>query len=346
MILILCAIISSSLLVRLAGSFGADPWLVGLLLTIPSLVACALSLPMVLCQWPRHQRTFPVVWPLVGLAAARLIATTQATAGPFTIPFLAASATAVVVALAANPHQDQIIPALQTAGLALAAVAAFQLVVAQNSLMNQNTIGMALLPAWCASLPQIRRRRLWPGLAIGLGLLLTISRGAILAAGLATVAFFGAWRWLPLPIALLPGLLILRNHGTIGIHWRLWSEAIRIWLDNPLLGIGPGHLPSGSFHGHNVLLSLLAWCGLAGLALVGIGAWLGIRRRPTWPRWAACSLLALGLAGLVDDWTVWPVCMGMAGCVFGAAGELAGAARRPQTSAHSYHSELPSTPRP
>jgi O-antigen ligase len=143
--------------------------------------------------------------------------------------------------------------------------------------------------------------------AVGLALVLTFSRGALLLALPAAVVVMG-WRAgrryrvgaivlvALLGLALLPLLRIPRfaslldlEQGTSFFRLQLWRSSLAMIGDSPFLGVGPGNfleayqsryvLPSawqefGLGHPHSILLDYLLRTGLLGL-LAGVGTQLG-----------------------------------------------------------------------
>jgi O-antigen ligase len=118
---------------------------------------------------------------------------------------------------------------------------------------------------------------------------------------------------------------------------RHWEEAWRVWLDNPLVGVGPGNVPwvvgryevydeavSNSLAGrsvHSLYFTLLADLGLAGVILYGalaVRSWRrfrGVLRAPQpvrglrpdlWMRAVVCSLVACLAGGLFLSTLYYP----------------------------------------
>lgn len=129
---------------------------------------------------------------------------------------------------------------------------------------NANVIACAL----AVTLPA-GRGAWWWGLG-SLAMLATGSRAGLAGLGLYLVArkpglFKKTGFWI---VAALVGiaLAVLRLRNTA---WRLEHaiQAVRLFLDHPWLGVGPGRYQFGIWgHAHNVLLTWLAETGLIGLA--------------------------------------------------------------------------------
>ena len=146
------------------------------------------------------------------------------------------------------------------------------------------------------------RRWLYAGAAviIGLTILLTFSKGALLlgvpaALAVIVIARWGRRGWLLVAGTLAAGLVALPllarlprfadlldfTSGTSFFRVQLWISAWRMWLDHPWLGVGPDNflqwyrsryiLPDAwqepnLSHPHNILLDFLSRLGILGLA--------------------------------------------------------------------------------
>ena len=100
---------------------------------------------------------------------------------------------------------------------------------------------------------------------------------------------------------------------TVSGRLMLWRETLRLWSDNPWLGVGPSGFVDGivGYHTaewastigpdsppdspHNVILQVMASCGVAGLvvALVFAGALAGVLWRARRDEWSVAAFLAL-----------------------------------------------------
>jgi len=186
---------------------------------------------------------------------------------------------------------------------------------------------------------RIPRRRLLYALVllpVGLALLLTLSRGAIvlgLPAGLIALGLWAGGRWrkvtlivlLVFAVALIPlfrtprfaGLLDT-SQGTTFLRISLWHSAWRMFLDHPILGVGPDNflyayrtryvLPTAweefnLSHPHNWILDFASRLGVLGLAAflwLQLTFWLrtlSLRRHCEGP--AVGALLMGGMAAMV-----------------------------------------------
>jgi putative inorganic carbon (HCO3(-)) transporter len=155
-------------------------------------------------------------------------------------------------------------------------------------------------------------------LACTLGLLLSLSRGALLgaAAGVLLLALLApqarvalaaigtlAVAALGLAFALgnpLAQILVLRVQSIASADQNaednrvlIWEAGLRMWRENPLLGVGTGAFrpesslagspiaPNGAYHAHNVVLNVGAETGLLGVAALVLAAfiviWVGLR---------------------------------------------------------------------
>ena len=291
-------------------------------MALPAAGGILLALPVVLEA--RSQKIGPMVWPFMGLAVGRSLSAVIALIrsvpmeNPQVLLYVLTGWTGVAAALYAERRPDQVRPALRWMAVPLAVVAAVQaLPYMQNTFINRSLLGMAFVPVLAAYLGS--RWVIVPAL----GLALTVSRGAILSS-LAMAGWFYALLPLAIPatLAAFPVLMALRNSRSINIHLMYNLAGWYGFLEAPLLGLGPDRLgyftPTG--HAHNVILDVASWSGLMGLGLLGWGLW---RARSAWaalPRWAQAGIIGLGLAGLVDDWTLHPIIMAMAGAI--AAGEV------------------------
>lgn len=146
-------------------------------------------------------------------------------------------------------------------------------------------------------------RPLWQGFGAVIGFCLLAELGKHLL-GAADVA---------MPTA---GDRLFNEIGSLSIRLSLWQVAWKSFLAAPLLGVGigqfswqsfalAGQVPPGTLHGaaehtHNLFLQLLAEFGVGSalaLLLVGIAAWLDIRRQ-TWSAahwWGLAVLTVVGI---------------------------------------------------
>lgn len=134
-----------------------------------------------------------------------------------------------------------------------------------------------------------RQGRALPALVCAAGLIVSGSRGAALALALVTVGVYLAGRIgvneMLAGIALAGLVLVYRDltagrvlagvlaTGPAGMtRGELWRMAVRIWLQNPLTGIGPRGFATAigipQAHAHNLYLQVLSEYGLYGAALL------------------------------------------------------------------------------
>lgn len=224
-----------------------------------------------------------------------------------------------------------------------------------NELGSFAQLTLPLVPAFAVS----SRSRSSRGLAllaapaIAAALMLSLSRGAWLGAIVSTIALAWLAPRLRRPLAALVGLglaammltLAVGGPGSAIISARLhsivdnsastsdqrpaiWEFALRLLGEHPLLGAGPGSLPTASLdahtsavalvqpqHAHNVFLAALSEGGLLGgltlLALLGVGAWCALQLhrairsatpwRESWiPLAATASLAGAAAHGVID----------------------------------------------
>lgn len=144
-----------------------------------------------------------------------------------------------------------------------------------------------------------------------------IVTGLVIAGTLAVLV--GAAAGSPFVEVLVERLASIGSAGTGPADERplIWSEAYRMWAEQPLLGIGPGQFltrsgeagsalaPGGYYHAHNVVLQIGVEAGIVGLvafvaaAVIGIAAILKalfVNAHSVLPRNALAALLA-GLVG-------------------------------------------------
>lgn len=149
---------------------------------------------------------------------------------------------------------------------------------------------ITLLIHWCIAL-SLGSRGLWLGLAAShLALLLFFPRFWRLLAIQAAAGVLGFLLY-QLLFFIIPGWLgqeaLLRSSLRFGLSKRevLWDIAWRMFLDNPLLGVGPMHFAATinpiAAHPHQVVLQWLAEWGLfatlAACLLACLGMWHGLR---------------------------------------------------------------------
>jgi O-antigen ligase len=168
-----------------------------------------------------------------------------------------------------------------------------------------------------------------------LGILLTGTRGALIASGPAFLYAFSSMRHFPLKWklmggALLVGLLmaaflivpahLIERFGTIpesitegklGGRVEIWRQSIPMYLDRPIIGIGSGAF--GTIHPmrrspHSIIVSVIVELGLVGfLLLLGVAMAVALCilncKPPNWTMWLAVALvLALGASVMNWEW--------------------------------------------
>jgi O-antigen ligase len=162
--------------------------------------------------------------------------------------------------------------------------------------------------------------------------------GFALAQGLARTP------WLAGPVPLETATeRLFESVPSFSVRLQLWHEAVLIFLQSPLLGVGFGQFAwhhftlletagvsplLGLFHNaHNIILQLLAEMGAAGalVLLAGVGIWLwGLRRQPLgiegW--WMLALLGVIGLHSL-SEYPLWyAYFLGIAAVLFGMGERL------------------------
>jgi hypothetical protein len=153
---------------------------------------------------------------------------------------------------------------------------------------------------------------------LALALAITQSRGAIL--GLAVALLWRYWPTLQttrrkaLALAALycaAGVMVMLRPGTVAARVEHWGEALRIFADHPLFGVGPSMyqyvstIPQQN-HADSAVLTLAAEQGIVGLAAAGALLWVVVRK------WRECkyplvqfAFLAFGVQNLIDDTWLW-----------------------------------------
>jgi len=333
----LLSVLAATMLIPLAVAPGLDSnTSIPILMTFPSLLAFFGGLMLA-----NPIRLSPMVWPVLFLAGTRmasLVISQPASpiAGIYTLAALAGPAAFV----AARARPAGIPGALRALGLAVAGLAMAQALLGfQDAFMNRNVVAGLLVVSLLACLPEIRRDRpisALSALLVASALLLTGSRGGIIAGALATALYCGVLkRALPLVALATPALIQIRNPRTLAIRWEYWLDAIGAWRSAPLLGIGPQHFPGGAAHAHNLWLDVLAWSGVVGVVVLAGGIWLS---RPAWPelpRWARCALVGFLAHSLVDDLTVFPLAVVAVAAVMAAQATLVLAGASPLLTVRS-----------
>ncbi len=195
----------------------------------------------------------------------------------------------------------------------------------------------------CVGMSALFRKRIqwyWlaPAAIVGVVLVMTFSRGAVLAAGLSVIAILLLGRQLRLAALatgagaiLAAGLAItasaridnLFSGGSGSLRIDLWKSSIQMIRDHPIFGIGPDQFlyvyapryikPQAwserfTSHPHDIILDIWLRLGIMGvvlaLAYLAILAWMTVgimRRRRTLGLAAAGALLVGMLHGLVDN---------------------------------------------
>jgi len=272
-----------------------------------------MALPVVLER--RSRKPDVIVWPFVGFALGRTVcAATRLDL--LSLCHVLTAWTGVVSVIYASRRPGQARHALRWMAFPLGIVALIQTLPAmQNTLINRNTLGMAIIPVLAAWLDD---RLDWRLIVPVLALSLTVSRGAIIASALMVAWYYAVMRVaVPLTVAAVPVLMAVRNPSSVKIHANYWLAGIRGFLSSPLIGLGPARLGSVELvgHAHNILLTVASWSGITGLGLLGWGFWRGRQGWSMLPRWARAGVIGLALAGMVDDWSLHPLIMALTGAL-------------------------------
>ena len=280
-------------------------------------------------------RVGPGIWPLAGLAAARVLSAAWHNAG-WDLALAAVAAPVAYLVLARDPSRAAGI--LRSFGAGLAGVQLLQL--GMGYLINRNLIAHALLICAFAYLDDRPRFTsnfgFWLVLA---ALITTLSKGGAigLCAGLAVYAGRG---WLAIPAApvLAGGLWLLRPWRSAAWRLECWRRSLDAWASGSMLGRGPGYQAWShhmAVHAHNGIINELLWDGVLGVVLVagGIGAML--LESPRWARWQLAALVGVGAHYLVDDFTGCALCLALVAAVL-AAGEKKAPPKRGMVSIPPY----------
>jgi O-antigen ligase len=176
---------------------------------------------------------------------------------------------------------------------------------------NPNIAAATALPLAFLVAPQV-------GVVLGLAILATGSRGAILA-GVVTMLATVSWRFVTtagrlagvgVVVALIVALAFSRT-STVQNRLDNWAEAGGLFLARPVVGWGPGCYPvlaqnePDHPHADSFLFTVAAEQGLIGLAAWGwLILWAGRRawRSDDPARW---TLLAWAVHNLVDSTLIW-----------------------------------------
>ena len=192
---------------------------------------------------------------------------------------------------------------------------------------NANLLAVWAFLVFHLALVEGERNRGWYLLAWAgaVAVLMLHSRGAVLAA----VSGLIAWHWPPLSrrqrslavAALAAAALLLTAVAPRTAVRRLdyWEQAMTAWRSAPgfpVTGIGAGNLAQTIIergkgccmpHAHNVIVSTLAEGGLAGLALLLLGAaWWYAANRARLERWQLALAVALAVWSMVDEPLYFP----------------------------------------
>lgn len=263
----------------------------------------------------------PGLWPLMALASARLVSWLWAGAPTAGEHYVLWAVSGPVAYLVWCQDRGAIRPALRTLSVVLALL---QLARWQTNiqLLNLNIMGNWLLICLVSWLPERGRatRAELAGLAVtAAALLSTTSRGAA-AGAVVMLAGYAGQLWLAAPVGAVVILVLLhvRNPATLGLHLEIWSEHLTAWLRAPILGNGAGATEG---HGHNLLVTLLSWEGLAGATAVSAALGYLAREARRFPRWALWGLAGVALQFLVDDLTHAPLSMALLAALLAADSE-------------------------
>ncbi len=205
---------------------------------------------------------------------------------------------------------------------------------AQGLAGGANELAAALVVGLVLSFGVIAAKRTGPGLRLVLSagaglsvlaLMLSLSRGGLVALGAALVAAVvvgGRWRWRALTIAVCVASTVVVYFGLFASlparervtavaggtgRSDLWTVGFRMVEENPLVGVGAGNFPTSSIHyllepgalttdefivsqpkvAHNTFLEILTDTGAVGLAL-----FLGILLTSMWSMLRAARIFA------------------------------------------------------
>jgi len=260
----------------------------------------------------RKPRLGPGFWPLLGLAAGRLISAAINSTG---WDFALISLTGPVAYLYWSRDPRRIAPTLRNFGLVLVGVWVVLRFV--GYFINSNLMAHALMLCLAACLaPGSTSERVPRPItagAIGLAMLWTTSKGAAMGA-VAMLAWYGSVAWVAVPAAPLAawGLWHFRPWNSAGWRLRCWAAAAHKVYRSPVFGLGPGTVAWDhrmAAHAHNLSLNTLLWDGAVGLALVVAGATVTVLNRERFPRWAVAGLIGYLVHTMVDDYTGSGLCL-------------------------------------
>jgi O-antigen ligase len=191
-----------------------------------------------------------------------------------------------------------------------------------HPILGATVMGMAYLTALWRMLTEAAHRRAHAAACVVMAafILMTESRGPMLAAGMATlfICAAGTWRWRALATlsALAAGWMLLpagmRHHQAAAMVYRgsshrfeIWDRTLHMIADRPLFGHGLAanlDLPGITFP-HDLYLSVLFYSGAVGFSLfVGLAGWVTWQLRPSRdPEWL--WLVALWMNALISGLT-------------------------------------------
>lgn len=184
-----------------------------------------------------------------------------------------------------------------------------------DGLLNRQVVAgvLAVLLPSATTLP--RRRAWFVAGAMMAALLVTGSRGGLLAGLIALAASQANFITIKRSIIALPVLIVLIISAVfirpIQAFNRvfIWQHSLQALMTSPVFGVGPGGLGfqvgrEWFDHGHNSLVSIAAMCGLVGIGLIALFV-ASSNRRVSFERWQWATFSALAGMSLFDDALMW-----------------------------------------
>lgn len=177
-----------------------------------------------------------------------------------------------------------------------------------NAAWNKNVIGGILAVTLPAAMMLHGRGRIISSSIIGIGIILSNSRGAIVAGLIAAAVMIQPWALLVAPVAAF-ALIFIRVHDA-ALRLLYWQQGIQAFLSSPIFGVGQGNLVAAgdgvggvAIHVHNTLLGILATVGCVGVGIVAIS--MATSKRINLNRWQLATLAAVAAHSMVDDPSLW-----------------------------------------
>ena len=281
-------------------------------------LAVALFLIGVVWLWRAGIRFSPIASVLIGILAALIVSDVAQNIGTGISSWSIYAGVFAAQRLAKRDWRAD----LATMGVILGALwIAIELTghLSPPGMWHKNVMGGVMAATLPAAAMLAGWRRPVYMIVICVGIVCSLSRGAMLGGAVGLAILFQPWALLAAPVLMI-GLILWPGRGGWELNGRLryFYEGIQLIRNSPWFGVGPRYtVPPNpiddvvGIHVHNTLLGLVAQVGGVGVAVIAMAG--ALARKIKIERWQLATLLAVAAHSLVDD----PLCWWPVGVILG-----------------------------